>query len=201
MATGFGLKPLRHRNSSPYNGECSVYYIPATDTSTIGIGECVKLVAAMDPLNEVSVVAQAAAGDALIGVVVGFASSAVGTSAIPLSGPPYRRASTACYVLVADDPDLIFQVQEDADGGVVSAANIGQHYNADIVVTSATANANTGTGMSKTMLDSSTAAATSAQLKILGVMRDKVNAGAQTGGAVLEVEILEHAKLVTDSVT
>lgn len=196
-----GMKPVRHRNGSPYNGECSMYYIPSTDASTIGIGEAMKLVNAMDASSEVSVVAQAAAGDALIGVVVGFPSDAVGTSAIPLSGPPYRRASTGCYVLIADDPDLIFQIQEDADSGVVSAANIGAHANADIVVVSATANADVGTGISKTLLDSSTAAATSATLKILGVKRDGVNAGAQTGGAVLEVEILEHAKLVVDSIT
>jgi len=201
MATGIGLVPVRHKNGSSYNGESNLYYIPATDTSTIGLFECVKLVNAMDPANQVSVVAQAAAGDALVGVVVGFASDAVGTAAVPLSGVPYRRASTACYVLVADDPDLIFQIQEDAVGGSVAAADIGSHYNADIIVASSTANADTGTGVSKTMLDSSTSASTSATLKILGVKRDGQNAGAQTGGAVLEVKIFEHALMVADSIT
>lgn len=196
MATGFGLIPVRHRNGSPYNGAVSMYYIPATDTAAIGIGEAMKLVNAMDPANEVGVVTQAAAGDALIGAVVGFVPSA----AIPLNSV-YKPASTAAYVLIADDPDIIFQVQEDAVGGAVSAASIGSSFNADIVVVSATANVTTATGMSKTMLDSSTAAATSAQLKITGVMRDKVNAGAATAGAVLEVEILEHARLVVDSIT
>jgi hypothetical protein len=201
MATGTGLVPVRKRDGSPYNGASRVYYIPSTDTSTIGLYECVKLVNAMDPNNEVAVVAQAAAGDALIGVVVGFTTSAVGTAALPLSGVPYRRASTACYVLVADDPSLVFQVQEDAVGGAVSAADIGQSANVDIIVASATANADTGTGVSKTMLDSSTAVVTSAQLKIVGVKRDGVNSGALTSGSVLEVEILEHARLVVDSIT
>ncbi|HEY1645635.1 MAG TPA: hypothetical protein VGF75_04655, partial [Candidatus Saccharimonadales bacterium] len=181
MATGIGLVPVKHKNGSPYNGECNMYYIPATDTSTIGLYEAVKCVNAMDAAGQVSVVAQAAAGDALIGSIVGFVSDAVGTAALPLSGPPYRRASTACYVLVADDPDLIFQMLEDAVGGVIAAADIGSHYNADLVVVSATANADTGTGISKTMLDSSTAAATSSTLKIVGVRRDLSNAAAQTG--------------------
>ena len=195
MATGFGLVPVRHRNGSPYVGKSTMYFIPGTDASNIGINECMKLVNAMDPTNQVPVVAQAAAGDALIGVVVGIVPNA----AVPLNRVD-RPASVGCYVLIADDPDIIFQIQEDAVGGAVSAANVGAHFNADIVVTSTTANSS-GVGVSLTMLDSSTAAATSAQLKIMGVARDLTNAAAQTGGAVLEVEILEHALTAVDSIT
>ncbi len=201
MATGMGLVPVRHRNGSPYVSTAKKMYIPSTNASTIGLYEAVKLVNAMDPNNEVPVVAQAAAGDALVGVIVGWDASAIGTSAVPLSGVPYRRASTNCYVLVETDPSVIYQVQEDADSGVVAAADIGSGYNADLVFASSTANTNTGTGVSKTMLDSSTSSASSCQVKIVGVMRDKVNAGAATAGAVLEVEILEHAYLVADSIT
>lgn len=201
MATGIGLVPVRHLDGSPYVSTAKKFYIPSTDASTIGIGEALKCVNAMDPLNEVGVVAQAAAGDALVGVSIGFCVEAIGTSAVPYEGPPYRRASTNCYVLVETDPTVVYQIQEDADSGVVSAASIGAQFNADIVVVSSTANANTGTGISKTMLDSSTAAATAATLKIVGVMRDKVNVGAQAVGAVLEVIILEHAYVAVDSIT
>lgn len=202
MATGFGLTPVRHLNGSPFTmSDCKKYYIPATDTSNIGLGEAVKLVNAMDPLNEVPVVAQAAAGDALIGVVVGGDSSALNTTAFPASGAPYRRASTGCYLLVCDAPDMVYQVQEDAVGGAVTAAGVGSNFNAAIVVASATANVTTATGMSQTMLDSSTASASAAVLKIIGVMRDKQNAAAATAGAVLEVMILQHAHVVTDSIT
>jgi hypothetical protein len=196
MATGFGLKPVRHKNGSPYNGECNMYFIPSTDASAIGIGEAMKRVAAMDTPGEVSVVAQAAAGDALIGAVVGIVPNAS-----IADDKVYRPASVGCYVMIADDPDLIFQVQEDAVGGAVSAANIGEGYNADIVVASTTANVLTSTGDSKTMLDSSDAKAATAQLKIIGVKRDKVNSAALTAGSVLEVMIFEHALRVADSVT
>lgn len=196
MATGSGLRPVRHKNGSPYNGEANMYSVPSTDAAAIGIGEAVKLVNTMDAGNQVATVTQAAAGDALIGVVVGI----VPTAGISLD-KIYKPASTACYVLVADDPELIFEVQEDADSGVVSAANIGAHANADIVVASATANVTTATGLSKTMLDSSTATTSSATLKIIGVRRDGSNAGADAAGAVLEVMILEHALRVADSIT
>lgn len=196
MATGFGMVPVRHQNGSPYTGQAQMYYMPSTDGSDIGLYECMKLVNAMDTPGEVSVVAQAAAGDALIGVMVGI----VPTAAVPLN-KVYRPASTGCYVLIADDPDLIFQIQEDVIGGAVSAASIGSHFNASIIVASATANADTNTGMSKTMLDSSTAAATSLVLKILGVKRDGQNVAAQAAGAVLECKILLHALVVTDSIT
>ena len=201
MATGMGLVPVR-KNGAPYSSSgAKKMYIPSTNSSTIGLYEAVKLVNATDPNNEVPVVAQAAAGDALVGVIVGWDASAIGTSAIPLSGVPYRRASTNCYVLVETDPSTVYQIQEDADSGVVAAVDIGSNFNADLVFASSTANTTTATGMSKTMLDSSTSSASSCQVKMVGVMRDKVNAGAQSTGAVLEVRILEHAYLVADSIT
>lgn len=194
MATGFGLRPVRHKNGSPYNGECNIYHIPSSNSATIGIGEVLVLAGSMDSANVVPEVAQAAENSsAVIGVVVGFASSAIGT-AIPYASAPYLPASTAGYVLVADDPDLIFQVQEDAVGGAVSAANVGSMYYAALSYASSTANTNTATGMSKTMLDSDSASSssTSTQLQIIGVAKTPGNAAAQSDGAVLEVMINSH---------
>lgn len=188
MATGFGGRVVgRIGGGSP---RVRTYYVPSTDSTALAYGDFVKLVAAMDPKSEVSVVARAAAGDTLVGAVVGFR---------PDASAPYtttRAASTNRYVEVCDDPNAMYEVQEDADGGVVSAANVGEMYNADIVVAAASS-----AGDSGTMLDSSTAAATSAQLKILGAVRDGVNAAAQTGGARLLCKIHEHALTSTDSIS
>jgi hypothetical protein len=191
MATGFGLKPVRKIDG----GELRVrpYVIPASDGTIYGIGDVVKLAAGWDTAAQRPTVAAAAAGDALVGAIVGFEG---GNPAAPLTGD-YRPASTRVIALVCDDPDAIFQVQEDAVGGSVSAANVGASFNADLVISVATA----ATRESRTMLDSDTAASTSAQVKIVGVMRDDVNAAAQSGGAVLEVVIYEHALRVTDSIT
>lgn len=188
MATGFGGRVVsRLGGGDPRVRE---YYVPSTDATALVYGDFVKLVNALDPKNEVSVVTRAAAGDTLLGVIVGVK---------PLASSPYtntRPASTNQYVLVCDDPNAVIEIQEDAVGGVVSAANIGEMYNADIIVA-----AGSTAGDSGTMLDSSTAAATSAQLKIVGVRRDLTNSGAQTAGAILLCRIHEHALTSTDSIS
>jgi hypothetical protein len=191
MATGFGLIPVRKLDG----GELRVrpYVIPASDSAIYGRGDVVKLAGAMDSEADVPTIAAAAAGDALVGAIVGFEG---GIAASPLSSD-YRPASIRRVALVCDDPDAVFQVQEDADGGVVSAANVGSGANCDLVISVATAT----TRESRTMLDSSTAAATSAQCKIVGILRDGSNAAAQSGGAILEVVIHEHALRTTDSIT
>lgn len=190
MATGFGLLPVRKIDGGQLR--VSPYTVPASDSTALRVGDAVKLVNSMDATAQLSTVTVAAAGDALIGAVVGF---------LPhpddLYRPNFRAASTLRTVLVCDDPDAVFQVQEDAVGGSVAAADIGSHYNADLII----AAGSDYTGMSGHMLDSNTAAASSAQLKIIGVRRDNVNAGAQSGGAILEVIIHEHALRTTDSIT
>jgi len=191
MATGFGLKAVRKIDG----GELRVraYVIPASDGTITGQGDPMKLAGGIDTETGLPTVVVAAAGDALIGAVTGFEG---GVAASPLTGD-YRAASTRRVVLVCDDPDAVFQVQEDAVGGAVSAANVGSMLNADIVVSAATA----ATRVSGTMLDSSTAATTAATLKIVGIKRDDSNAAAQTAGAILEVVIAEHALRAVDSIT
>lgn len=191
MATGFGLKAVRKIDG----GELRVrpYVIPASNGTITGQGDPMKLAADIDTATGLPTVVVAAAGDVLIGAVVGFQD---GVAASPLTGD-YRAASTRRIVLICDDPDAVYQVQEDAVGGSVAAADVGAMLNADIAVTAATA----ATRISGTMLDSSDAKTGSAQLKIIGQLRDDSNAAAQSGGAILECIILEHALRTADSIT
>jgi hypothetical protein len=66
-----------------------------------------------------------AAGDDILGAVVGFQDAASMTLG-------YGAASTTRYVLVAHGPDILFEIQEDSDGGALAADDIG--LNANIVV-------------------------------------------------------------------
>ena len=97
------------------------------------------------------------------GVVVGFAPKdnvAAGSTTAINRG--YRAASEADYLLVADDYNLLFAIEEDAVGGALATTDIGN--NADLV-------AGTGSVYTKRsgyMLDSSTKATTSAQVRIVG---------------------------------
>jgi hypothetical protein len=134
-----------------------MYYVPASDGTALYIGDPVVKNGSADAAGVPGVVL-ASAGGAITGVVQGFMPN--GTT--DMAG--YRAASTAAYVLVADDPDLIFEVQEDSVGGALAAADIG--LNADFI----TAAGSTYTKRSGAMLDTSTRATTATlPLKIVGL--------------------------------
>lgn len=181
MANGFGLRLVgRIGGGQP---RVNRYYIPATDTSTLGENDVVMLPAAgstaLDPLNQFPVVTAFTTGKVPVGVVLGIR---------PIAALPYtafKPASTAAYLEVCDDPDALYEVQEDAVGGACTVAQVGGLSNAALVITNATL------ATSGTMLDSSTASLTAiSDVKIIGVRQDASNAAAQSGGAILLVRLL-----------
>lgn len=171
-----GLRPVRHQSGAPYNGSANLYYVPSTDNTAIYIGDAVKSAGSGDA-NGVPSVAQVAAGDTIRGVVVGV-------KPVTAFSTVYREASTERYVYVADDPDLVFEVQEDSVGGALAATNIDN--NADIVVGSGSAY----TGRSGMELDSSSATTSTAQLRVIRLVPREDNAIGTN--AKWEVMINEH---------
>lgn len=179
-----GLIPVRYKDGAPYNGAANRYYVPASDSTALFVGDPVILAGSGDA-NGVPSVTRAAAGDRITGVVVGFAplesASAGSTTAINRG---YRTASTEDYVLVADDTDLVFEATEDGTGGFLAVTNIGN--NIDLVAGSGS----TTTKKSGYALDSSTAATTAAQMRILG-MSQTVNNTIGTTSTLWQVAIVE----------
>jgi len=142
----------------PYAGQGNIYSIASNYGSAVAIGDPVKSTgtASADGYAGVQL---AAAGDAIRGVVVGLGRSPnvlanwanLDTTVMPASpGVTY-------YALVADDPNLVFEVQAAA----AAAADVGA--NADLV-----AGSNNGF-VSGYTLSSSTGSAT-AQCRILGLV-------------------------------
>lgn len=102
-----GLTPVRYVSGAPYNGACRKYYVPASDTNAaVYVGGLVKLAGGADADGIATVTGNVATGNPVVGVVV---------SVVPVTADSttYRVNSTARYVLVADDPNLLFEVQED----------------------------------------------------------------------------------------
>lgn len=158
-----GLRPVKILGaSSGYTGSVNTYFIPSTNAANVFIGDPVKAdttgdtVAAGGEGRGVQSVVPAGAADAVIGVVVGFA-----TNPLNLNTPQYRAASTGRYVLVADDPQTVFEVQ--TSNGTLTAADVG--LNASI----AAGAGSTTTGTSGVTLDVFTAAVTATlPFKIVG---------------------------------
>jgi hypothetical protein len=152
-----GLVPLRMAGGAPYNGAVNMYYVPASDSTALYIGDPVVKNGSADAAGVPGAIA-ATAGGSITGVVQGFLPD--GTTNMV----GYRAASTAAYILVADDPDLIFEIQEDSVGGALAAADIG--LNTSFIA----AAPGTGSKRSGAMLDTSTKATTATlELKIVGI--------------------------------
>lgn len=107
----YGLRPVKHMNGSPWNGQLNRYYVPASDATAIFRGDLVTLAAVTDSVGTQGVTKAAESGGVVtaapvVGVAVGFA-----INPLNLNSPQYRLASTATYVLVADSPDTVFEMQ------------------------------------------------------------------------------------------
>jgi hypothetical protein len=114
----FGLRPVRYLSGAPYSGAANRYFVPASDGTAIYLGGLVKIAGSADADGVMTVTGNVASGDAVIGVVVGV-------EPITDESTIFRAASTARYVFVADDPTLLFEVQEDSVGSNLAAANVG----------------------------------------------------------------------------
>ena len=158
-----GFKPLRHRNGAPFSGGIARYHVAASESNDLFVGDPVDL-SGTTAANGVPGVQQPA-GQNVVGVIVGV-ENLTSDNLSTLK----RTASTEAYVLVADDPDLIFEVGEDATGGALAAASIG--LNADFAI-------GTGDdtyGKSAAVIDSSSAATTATLgLRLLGLKQEEGN--------------------------
>lgn len=155
----FGLSPVRYLSGAPYNGAANVYTIPAADGTAVGIGDPVLDLGTSTTNADGTItkdVKIAATTDVITGVVVAVLPDTRDSLL-------YRAASTLRRVLVADDPNLIFEIQETTGGTPLTAADIG--LNASIAIGSPS----TTTGLSGATLNNATEATTNTlALKIVG---------------------------------
>ena len=165
-----GFRPVKHVSGSPYNGQANLYFAAAANSDVIMVGDAVKLAGDARAATGAPTVARCGATDIAVGVVVGISFEGVGdvTNVPPvtdLNTPVYRRASTDRYLLVSDDPGVIYEVQY-AGTSVAAAtitANVGQ--NGQFTTTAGS----TTTGASGMQLDSSGLATTATlPLKVVG---------------------------------
>ena len=166
-----GFKPVKYLNGAAWNGAANLYFVPSTDATVIMVGDAVELAGnARAATGAPTVTRLGAATNIPVGIVVGIAFSGVGdvTNIPPVSDlntPVYRRANTDRYLLVVDDPAVVFEVQY-AGTSVAAAtitANVG--LNGQFTLTAG----NTATGASGMQLDSAGLAVTATlPLKVIG---------------------------------
>jgi hypothetical protein len=141
----FGFRPV-NRDGSPYNGATRRVVFAAGDTTATFIGDAVKT--AGTSIDGYATVAQCAAGDPVLGVIVGFEASPTDLEA------QYRKASTQRFARMAPVDNVFFEVQSDDDTTALAITDVG--LNANFIVGSGS----TTSGFSGMELDSSSAATT-----------------------------------------
>lgn len=175
-----GLRPVRTLSGTPFKIE--EYILLAADGTATFIGDLVKL-SGTGHTDGTPAIAQAAAGDAAIGVVVGFAPDPTNL------GLNYRTASTLRRAFVVVGTDVVYEIEEDNVGNDIAATDIGKC--GDVAV----AAGSTTTGASGMTLDSSNVAAVDAggQLRVLRLVPREDNAIGTA--AKWEVILAEHSYL------
>lgn len=165
-----GLKPVRYLNGAPWNGKARMYYCRSDYATALFIGDTVKSGGSADTLGKYATIEASGAGGNIRGVVIGFSDQPYSAFDADDLYRTYKEASKAMYCLVVDDPDVIFEVQEDNDTNDIDADMVG--LNADVVATAG----DTASGISGYELDSSGTGTGTAQLRILGLVDREDNA-------------------------
>lgn len=132
-----GLQPVQNSSGVSYSGGANLYWIPSSDGLAYYVGDPVTTIGTTSgaDANGVVQVKRAANGavtaQQLRGVIVGVMAAPIGVGAgavqnnavnLNVQYVPATKANDY-YVLVADDPNLIFEIQ--GDNATTLAANTG----------------------------------------------------------------------------
>ncbi len=126
----FGLRPINN-NGTPFSGQLTMYNIPATDGNNMFIGDPLIMAGSADAYGVATAALATAASGYTIGPIVSIVNgpAAGGSATVPITRdlPVYRQASISNYVLVADDPNTLFAVQD--NNVAFAAVDIGLNVN------------------------------------------------------------------------
>lgn len=206
ISQAYGLQPVQRLDGARWMDSLRCYFVPAAQTNALYVGDPVIKIAGSADTNGVNGVDLATAGTAnkITGVVCGFLGScAAGKPGGPTmqavnmfanSGTPgnaYRPASTSLdwYVLVNDDPETQFYIQENDSGAPLTVATVGK--NANLV----SGTGSVYTGWSGWQLNTSgTGTGNTLQLRIIGFTPDPLGAPGSANAKVI-VQINTHTEL------
>lgn len=172
----FGFAPVQYLSGAPWSGQARLYVVLAADTNALYIGDPVASAGNADA-NGVPAVTIGVAGSAIRGIIVsagglqdgGFLGDPTNLNSISPAVPGTK--SKNYYILVVDDPMVIFEAQENSSGGAIALTNATK--NANFVIAAPA----TGVNVSGTMIASNTVATTSTlNVKLMGLAQRTNNA-------------------------
>lgn len=173
-----GLTPIKYASGATYTGGGNLYHIDSGDTNAYYIGDPVSLkagtatIAGEDAGLQTLNVGQVGAANVGVIVAIGitprgggyFDPSNLGYGNTPATYAPATKTKPY-YALVADDPLIIFEIQEQGGGTTLTVAATSKNANFGLAAPA------TGVMVSGAYLNNNTAAATTStyNLKLLGL--------------------------------
>lgn len=179
-----GLIPYRRMTGEPYNGAANIYYVPASYATAIYLGDPVQIVSGSADTQGIPAVRVITAGNGtdtgiatygLIGSMIGIVNGGEPPITIVQNSTVYHPASTAGYILVADDPDNLFMVEENGNmgGATPTAGSVpGPGKNVDLV----SGAGSTVTGYSGWTLGSASLSTNALQMRVIRMLEQADNA-------------------------
>lgn len=170
-----GLIPYRMMDGSLWNGAANMYSLPASLNQALFVGDPIVFASgAGNDANGIPTVtiATAAGTNKILGSFVGIVNGGNPQITVTRDLAISHLASTAQYILVADDPRLLFMIQDDASAQA-TASSQWANKNASLVAGAGS----TITGYSGWQMASSTVASGSnLQVKIIRPLDQADNA-------------------------
>lgn len=185
-----GFTPVQYLNGAPWTGQARLYSIAANYGTALYIGDPVISSGTADT-NGVPGIAIGATTGALRGVIVGLGVYEGGMFDPTNLDRVYRPASDTrvWYAMVADDPNLVFEVQEESNGTQLAATEVGLNQ---------ISKSGTGNGyLSGWQIPSATGATPNTtatlQLRLLGLARRVDNAFGAYAKWLVQINVHELA--------
>lgn len=168
-----GLSPVGYLNGSDWDGRGNVYAVLTGEANALFVGDPVAFAGSADA-NGIASVTLCAAGATALGVILAIGTNKSGPFAdlndLTKTSAPATKA-VVYYALVADDPNVVYEIQEVGTGTQLTITEVG--LNANWV----NASPATGVKVSATQLDNATEATTATlNLKLLGLVQRFDNA-------------------------
>lgn len=177
----FGLRPLMYGNGAKWNGAATVYVVDSAAAGNFFIGDLVMFAGSADVFGYPTVIKYAggSAGTANLGAIVGVLPVPPQNQSLAGAGLVLERKSIIAtadtidrYVLVVDDPDVIFEIQSDSTGFARDSIGLNVNVTVNAPASNESRSATVATGAANTA---------TLPFKLIGFSKDPLN---EVGAAV-----------------
>jgi hypothetical protein len=169
-----GFTPVQYLGGAEWNGQARLYSIAAAYATALYIGDpCIS--SGTSNADGVPGIVLGATTGALRGVIVGLGMQEgliANPSNLDITYRPAAATTKDWFAMVVDDPDVLFELQEHANGTALSATEIGLNQ----ISVSGTGNGYVSGWTLASTTDATAATTATLQLRLMGLVRRQGNA-------------------------